>query len=301
MSAASICVQSILYGTPSAIALRLAEGLAATIRAALVSGQVKAVTVRFGDCSVEPCLAAEVWAGVAGSLRAAGAAGVSMRHFGANLGHGGGHNALLAGDGSDNAELLLILNPDSYPAPGLLTELIGALGPGVALAEARQAPFEHPKAYDPATGAVSWATGACVLVRRSAYEQVGGFDSGTFFLHADDVDLSWRLRLAGHRLRHVPRAVLYHDKRTGTDGAVLAGETERFYASEGALLLLHRYSRPDGLAHWLHHIDHGTDEVAKRAAASFRRRQTDGRLPPPIDPAHEVSEVIGAGYGPYRF
>ena len=56
---------------------------------------------------------------------------------------------------------------------------------------------------------VPWFSGACTLVRRAAFEEVGGFDRA-YFLYCEDVDLSWRLRAAGWRLRYVPRATVWH-------------------------------------------------------------------------------------------
>jgi N-acetylglucosaminyl-diphospho-decaprenol L-rhamnosyltransferase len=46
------------------------------------------------------------------------------------------------------------------------------------------------------SGEVPWVVGACFLVRRAAWDDVGGFDSG-YFLYFEDVDLCWRLRQAG--------------------------------------------------------------------------------------------------------
>jgi GT2 family glycosyltransferase len=63
-------------------------------------------------------------------------------------------------------------------------------------------------AYDRA-GTVEWVSGACMLVRRDAYEQVGGFDEG-FFLYCEDADLCRRLWQAGYRVRFEPRAVVHH-------------------------------------------------------------------------------------------
>ena len=74
----------------------------------------------------------------------------------------------------------------------------------VAAWEMRQIPYEHPKAYDPVTLDTPWVSGAAMLLRRSAFEDVGGFDP-RIFMYGEDVDLSWRLRARGWRLRYLPR------------------------------------------------------------------------------------------------
>ena len=55
---------------------------------------------------------------------------------------------------------------------------------------------------------------------------VGGFDAHFFPMYCDDVDISWRLRLAGWKVRHAPRAAIFHDKRITIDGAVAISEFE---------------------------------------------------------------------------
>ena len=63
-------------------------------------------------------------------------------------------------------------------------------------------------AYDRAATA-EWLSGACMLVRRSAYEAIGGFDEG-FFLYCEDTDLCLRLWQAGYCVRYEPAAVVHH-------------------------------------------------------------------------------------------
>ena len=59
-------------------------------------------------------------------------------------------------------------------------------------------------------------SGACFLVRRSAFEEVGGFDEA-YFMYAEDVDLCWRLGRAGWRAAYVPAAEVTHLQGVSTD------------------------------------------------------------------------------------
>ncbi len=52
-------------------------------------------------------------------------------------------------------------------------------------------------------------TGACMLVRKSVFERLGGFDEG-FVNGYEDVDLCLRVREAGYRVVYNPKSVLYH-------------------------------------------------------------------------------------------
>jgi GT2 family glycosyltransferase len=62
--------------------------------------------------------------------------------------------------------------------------------------------------------------GGAALIRRDAFLRAGGFDA-KFFLYVEDADLSWRLRLMGHRIAYEPRArVAHHFSGTAGDGAI---------------------------------------------------------------------------------
>ena len=56
---------------------------------------------------------------------------------------------------------------------------------------------------------VDWVSGACMLVRRAAFDEVGGFDA-RYFLYWEDADLCRRLRARGHEIRYVPAATAVH-------------------------------------------------------------------------------------------
>ncbi|UFS57750.1 glycosyltransferase family 2 protein [Subtercola endophyticus] len=60
-----------------------------------------------------------------------------------------------------------------------------------------------------------WLSGACLLVRRTAFEEVGGFDD-RFFMYFEDVDLGERLANAGWKVLYVPTASVAHAGGTST-------------------------------------------------------------------------------------
>jgi GT2 family glycosyltransferase len=86
---------------------------------------------------------------------------------------------------------------------------------------------------------VPWALGACLLLRRTAYRQVGGFDP-TMWLYAEDIDLGWRLADGGWRTRYVPAARVRHEGSVATAAAFGARRFTRFLAATYALLVRRR-------------------------------------------------------------
>jgi N-acetylglucosaminyl-diphospho-decaprenol L-rhamnosyltransferase len=55
-----------------------------------------------------------------------------------------------------------------------------------------------------------WVSGACVLTRRSALDELGGLDDG-FFMYGEDIDLCRRLRGAGYEVVFEPGATVVHE------------------------------------------------------------------------------------------
>ena len=56
---------------------------------------------------------------------------------------------------------------------------------------------------------VDWAMATFLLARRSAWEEIGGFDRAQW-MHAEDLDIGWRMRRAGWRTRYEPSAEVFH-------------------------------------------------------------------------------------------
>jgi len=126
-----------------------------------------------------------------------------------NIGFGAGQNLNIA---KGRSELVLVINPDLELEPNAITSAVNfALKDNskVACWEFRQKPYEHPKLYSPFDLTTSWSSSACILFRRAAFEEVGGYDDN-IFMYCEDVDLSWRLRAYGYTLRYLPKAVCWH-------------------------------------------------------------------------------------------
>jgi hypothetical protein len=296
-SSITVRVQSILYNLSLDQITRSLEYLDNAALNAIRSGTISAVTIAYGDCSPEPTIgnrALQVLRQTYTCIQA-----IDYTYFRANLGSAAGHNWLLQ---EAAADLVMILNPDVLASPNLFSELIDALSRSdVGLVEARQIPIEHPKDYDRDTGETSWASTACALGPTKIFRDLGGFDADMFYLYGDDVDFSWRVRLAGHKVVHQSSAVVFHDKRLTREGGWIASDAEKYYSAEAALLLTYKYSRADLTERYLGLFRDSKDETLLKVAGAFELRQKTGRMPAQIDELHSVGQFIDGAYGQHRF
>jgi hypothetical protein len=293
-------VQVVLYGNDPAEVSRLTEGVARAGRRAVDEERAAACTIAFGDCSEAPVLDGDALAELAAACSAESVAAPEYRFFGDNLYHSGGINELARGA---TDEWLLVLNPECYAAPDLLVELLDAVDdPRVAAVEARQIPLEHPKYYDPYTFATSWTSGACLLVRRAAYEAVQGFDADHFPMYCNDVDLSWRLRLAGHALRFAPSAAVFHDKRVDPHtGYPEPTPLEEYFGLLAGLMLTTRFDRVDLRSQTIAAVRAGGSAQQCRAVEDFVERLRAGSVPDALPHAASVADFVNGDYGRRRF
>jgi N-acetylglucosaminyl-diphospho-decaprenol L-rhamnosyltransferase len=163
-----------------------------------------------------------------------------------NRGYGGAINAAVA-QLPEKFKYILISNPDvtlgKLTISTMLEEIekdahIAAVGPrvlnsdGTVYPSARQLPslrngighalfariwprnpwsrsYRAESADSETLRRVGWLSGSCLLVRRSAFDQLGGFDEG-FFMYFEDVDLGYRLGKAGWANVFAPRASVVH-------------------------------------------------------------------------------------------
>lgn len=103
--------------------------------------------------------------------------------------------------------------------------------------------FDHRESRD-----VGHVQGAFYLVRRAAFDAVGGFDED-YFVYMEDLDLSHRLQARGWKIRYLADAVAWH-RGGGTSHQVKA--RARFYSIEGRLLYARKnFGRAGRLAHAL--------------------------------------------------
>ena len=186
------------------------------------------------------------------SAQMAEAAGAVWLPTGFNLGYGRAAN--LGAAAFPGAVSLLICNPDLRLLPGAVASLVGALE-GDPLLAAVGPRIENPDGslypsartfpdlveamghglfglvaprnrwtrryrlldWDHAgPSEVDWISGACFLVRRQAWDAVGGFDP-SFFMYMEDVDLCWRLGRSGWKVGYEPAARVVHAQGVSTD------------------------------------------------------------------------------------
>ena len=177
--------------------------------------------------------------------RAVRRAGVQLLRIGENVGYGSAANRGVVEWGPE-VGWVVVANPDIEWHPGSLDELLeaaqrwpraGALGPLIRRPDATVYPSARllpalgrgighavlgpiwsgnpwTTAYrqsDAALGerTAQWLSGSCLLLRRTAFESVGGFDS-RYFMYFEDVDLGDRLGRAGWLNVYVPSAEVTH-------------------------------------------------------------------------------------------
>ncbi|WP_243039096.1 glycosyltransferase family 2 protein [Dyella sedimenti] len=298
-------VHSVLYGNDPE---RIEQTVAHLNRAAdlaISGGAAASVSLTYGDSSPSPVLSSDFLDRVRANSPALRS--VDYVHFDGNLGSAKGHNTLIDDAESkarEGVELdaILIMNPDVMLAPDTLIELLRPTSnPRVGMVEARQLPIEHPKEYDRSSGETSWATTACALIPIKVLRELNGFDNESFFLYCDDVDFSWRARLAGYQVIYQPSAVVFHDKRLSKNGQWAPTASEQYYSAEAALIMAHKYSRPDIAEKLFKSFSESDTPHLKRAAAEYAERKASNRLPTPIDPEGRVAEFLGDHYTKHRY
>lgn len=150
-----------------------------------------------------------------------------------NVGYGAACNRAVA---ESNSDYVAVVNQDVVSKPGWIDRLVEVLehSPQLALATPKilvkddpgrinacgNAPhytgitacrgYNRPHAAFDRIEHILAVSGAAFVVRRSAFESVGGFDA-SFFLYFEDTDLSLRLRLAGYGCVYVPEAIVLHE------------------------------------------------------------------------------------------
>jgi N-acetylglucosaminyl-diphospho-decaprenol L-rhamnosyltransferase len=128
-----------------------------------------------------------------------------------------------SGDDSIGSIGPAVLNPDGsiYPSARALPSLRTGVGHALFSNLWQRNPWTlaYRRETDPSdtTRDAGWLSGSCMLVRRSAFDRVGGFDEG-YFMYFEDVDLGFRLGRNGFRNVYEPAARVTHAGAHSTGG-----------------------------------------------------------------------------------
>jgi len=83
---------------------------------------------------------------------------------------------------------------------------------------------------------VFWASGACLFVKSSVFNQLGGFDA-TFFAHMEEIDLCWRMKHLGYKVMFTHQSTVYH---VGGGTLNKTNPTKTFLNFRNSLLMLYK-------------------------------------------------------------
>lgn len=187
-----------------------------------------------------------------------------------NLGYAGGCNL---GIQSCSSRYIVLLNNDTTVQPDWLSLLMQTMKEhnSTAAVQPKILSIQHPERFDYCGAAggeidifgypfargrlfytmendngqydssqeIFWATGAAVLLKKSVLDKIGLLEQD-FFAHMEEIDLNWRMHLAGYKVVSQPEAVVYHQ----TGGTL--GE-DKFYKMvlnhrNNLLMILRNYS-----------------------------------------------------------
>ena len=147
-------VQSVLYGNEPDRIIQTIENLERAVDLAIFGGYLKSASLVYGDCSPIPVFKPGELSALTSQCRALST--IAHDVFDGNLGSALGHNTLFK---SNDADYVLIMNPDVIMSPNAIIEMIKAMRmPDTGMVEAKQLPIEHPKEFNPVTGELFHAT-----------------------------------------------------------------------------------------------------------------------------------------------
>lgn len=193
-----------------------------------------------------------------------------------NEGFAGGYNRALAGV---EADYFVLLNQDVEVSPGWIQPLVELMRqyPAAAACQPKIRSYHRRDAFEYAGAAggwmdrwgytfcrgrifdtveedsgqydsvseIFWASGAALFIRASAFREAGGLDP-YFFAHMEEIDLCWRLQLAGHSVLFCPGSVVYH---VG-GGSLPQGNPKKTYLNFRNNLVMMSKNLPAGEKRW---------------------------------------------------
>jgi len=157
-----------------------------------------------------------------------------------NDGFAGGYNWALQ---KVNADYYVLLNSDAQVTPGWMEPVIELMEKDKSIAACQPKllsfqdhglfeyagacggwidtlgyPFSRGRVFDvlekdehqyDEVQQIFWASGAALFVRSPVFHEMNGFDA-SFFAHQEEIDLCWRMQLAGYKIYVCPQSVVYH-------------------------------------------------------------------------------------------
>jgi GT2 family glycosyltransferase len=184
--------------------------------------------------------------------------GLKVLQTGSNLGFGGGCNAGIRQALERGADYVWLINNDATVDPNALTELVRLADEQTLVGAVGSVLYETDKPkqiqlwgggkvhlwtgfslHQKSPAQLDFVSGASMLLRREALEQVGLFDEQAFFMYWEDSDLGFRLRQSGWQLAVAETSCVWH-KLSASLGKG-SGQLDTYFTQSG-VRFLRRYS-----------------------------------------------------------
>lgn len=188
------------------------------------------------------------------------AEGITLVVSNENLGFTGGSNLGVA---RSRGEFVAFLNNDAKPDPAWIKTAVARFGKSSRIGAIASRVLDWDgKHVDYIGSAMTWygmgfkphtaervpsgaqtvkdvlfGTGSAMFVRRSVFDEVGGFDE-RYFMFFDDVDLGWRINLAGYRVVYEPASLAFHKHHASMSS--FGAHKETYLLERNALYTLYK-------------------------------------------------------------